>query len=299
MENVKIGGVISTIVTPFNDDDTVNEEMLRNEVRYLLKSGIHGICACGSTGEGQTLSVEESARICEIVVEEVNGKIPVIGGIIQNSTFQVIKYGKALKAVGVDALQITPIHYVFDPGYEGTISHFKQLGDVLDMPIIIYNVIPWAQIPIETVEVLADLPHVVGIKQSAGNMDLLANLLIKVKGKITILAAIDNLHYPAFAMGVDGTLAAIPTITPYLTVKLWNAVQNGNYEEAKKLHETILPVWNSIKEPNMPSKLKEALRLQGRPAGKARNPMPAVSPEETKIIAEALQNAGLLEKSYS
>lgn len=296
---IKIDGVISTIVTPFNEDDTINEDMLRNEVRYLLKSGIDAICACGSTGEGHTLSVQESARVCEIVVEEIKGKIPVVGGIIQNSTYQVIEYGKALKAVGVDALQITPIHYVFEAGFKGTVSHFQQLNDVLDMPIIIYNVIPWAQIPIETIEVLADIPNIIGIKQSAGNMDLLADLLIKVKGKITILAAIDNLHFPAFAMGVDGTLAAIPTVTPYLTVKLWDAVQRGDYDTARQLHETILPVWNSIKEPNMPSKLKEALRLQGRPVGKARNPMPPVTPEESQKIADALQNAGLLEKTYN
>jgi 4-hydroxy-tetrahydrodipicolinate synthase len=299
MKNVKIGGVISTVVTPFNEDDTLNEEMLRKEVSYLVNSGIDGICACGSTGEGHTLSIKESARICEIVVEEVAGRIPVVGGIIQNSTYQVIQYGKALKAVGVDALQITPTFYVFDPGHDGIINHFKELGDCLDMPIIIYNVIPWAQIPIDVVEVLADLPHVVGIKQSAGNMNLLADLLITVKGKISILAAIDDLHYPAFVMGVDGTLAAIPTVTPNLTVKLWKAVQNGDYETAKKLHETILPVWNTIKEPNMPSKLKEALRLQGRPVGKARNPMPPVTKEQSEKIAAALQNAGLLANSYS
>ncbi|MBD1381997.1 dihydrodipicolinate synthase family protein [Metabacillus arenae] len=299
MKNVKIDGVISTIVTPFNADDSVNEEMLRNEVRYILDSEVDGICACGSTGEGHTLTIEESARICEIVVEEVKGKIPVVGGIIQNSTHQVIKYGKALKDVGVDALQITPVHYLFDPGIEGTINYFKELGEVLDMPIIIYNVVPWALIPIEVIEDLAELPHVIGIKQSAGEMHLLADLLIKVKGKITILAAIDDLHYPAFVMGVDGTLAAIPTVTPHLTVQLWKEVQNGNYEKALKLHETILPIWNAIKEPNMPSKLKEALRLQGRNVGKARKPIQPVTKEESEKIYEALKNAGLLAKSLS
>lgn len=289
----KFDGVISTIVTPFNEDDTINEEMLRNEIRYLLDANVDGICACGSTGEGHTLSIEESARVCEIVVEEVNGRVPVVGGIIQNSTYQVINYGKALKKVGVDALQITPLFYVFEPGEEGTISHFKQLDEVLDIPIIIYNVIPWAQIPLQTIEHLAEIPNVVGIKQSAGNIALLSDLILKFKGKLTILAALDNLHFPAFAMGADGTLAAIPTITPHLTVRLWNEVQSGNYEEARKIHEQILPIWNAIKEPNMPSKIKEALRLQGREVGKARNPMPPVTKEESETIKRALEDAGL------
>src|SRR5699024_5390950 len=108
----KFDGVISTIVTPFHEDETINEQQIREEVRYILKAGVDGICACGSTGEGHTLSAEESAQVCKVVVEEVNGEVPVVGGIIQNSTYQVIKYGNALKTSGVDALQVTPTLYV-------------------------------------------------------------------------------------------------------------------------------------------------------------------------------------------
>jgi len=295
--NRKFDGVISTVVTPFNEDDTINEELLRKDVRYILDAGVDGICACGSTGEGHTLSIEESARVCEIVVDEVKGKVPVVGGIIQNSTYQVIKYGEALKSVGVDALQITPTFYVFDPRSEGTIAHFKQIDQELNMPVIIYNVIPWAQVPLETIEQLIEIPSIVGIKQSAGNIALLGDLILKFKDKITILAALDNLHFPAFVMGAHGTLAAIPTITPHLTVKLWNCVQDGNYTEAREIHETILPIWHAIEEPNMPAKIKEALRLQGREAGKARNPMPPVTKKESEKIRLALKNAGLLKEN--
>jgi 4-hydroxy-tetrahydrodipicolinate synthase len=298
MYNVKLHGIISTVVTPFNDDDSINEEMLRNEVRYLLDAQIHGICACGSTGEGNTLSAEESAQVCKIVVEEVGGKIPVVGGIIQNSTVQVIRHGKALKAVGVDVLQITPVHYLFTPDAEGTVDYYRKIGEELDMPIVIYNVIPWSMIPIEVVEKLAELPHIIGIKQSGGNMHLLADLLRKVKGKLSILAAIDDLHFPAFVMGVDGALAAIPTVTPHISVRLWNETQAGNYETAKQIHENILSIWRTLEGPNLPSRIKEALRLQGRPVGKARHPIQPVSAEEHKLIHEALKNEGLLAKEY-
>ena len=126
---------------------------------------------------------------------------------------------------------------------------------------------------------------------------LLGDLILKFKDKITILAALDNLHFPAFVMGAHGTLAAIPTITPHLTVKLWNCVKDGNYTEAREIHETILPIWHAIEEPNMPAKIKEALRLQGREAGKAKNPMPPVTKKESEKIRLALKNAGLLKEN--
>ena len=85
MKHVPLGGMISTVVTPFRDDDTIDLDLMRAEVRYLLDAGVTAICACGSTGEGQTLSLEESKAICEVVVDEVNGTVPVIGGVIQNS----------------------------------------------------------------------------------------------------------------------------------------------------------------------------------------------------------------------
>lgn len=298
MKDINLHGIISTVVTPFNEDDTINEELLRNEVRYLLNANIHGICACGTTGEGETLSVKESARVCEIVVEEVGGKIPVVGGIIQNSTSRVLEYGKALKEVGVDALQITPIHYLFPAGEQGTVDYYKKIGDELDMPIIIYNVVTWEMIPINVIERLAELEHVVGIKQSGGDMHLLADLLWKLKDKLTILAAIDDLHLPAFMMGAHGALAAIPTVTPHISVRLWNQVKEGDLEAAKITHEVILNVWRSLEGYNQPARIKEALRLQGRPVGKVRHPRQSVNNEESEKIKEALRNAGLLAPEY-
>jgi len=298
MKNVKLEGIISTVVTPFNEDDSINEELLRQEVRYLLGADIHGICACGTTGEGEKLSVRESARVCEIVVEEVKGRIPVVGGIIQNSTETVIEYGRALKAVGVDALQITPVHYIFYPDNDGQVDFYRKIGEALDLPIIIYNVVPWAMLQMDVIERLVEIPHVVGIKQSGGDIHLIADLLCKVKDKIAILAAVDDLHFPAFVMGCHGALAAIPTVTPYLSVQLWNEVQAGNYDTALKLHETILPIWRSIEGHNSTSRIKEALRLQGRPVGNARHPLGPVTKEESAKIYEAIKNAGLLAKEF-
>ncbi|OON39804.1 dihydrodipicolinate synthase family protein [Izhakiella australiensis] len=292
-------GIIATVVTPFNEAGEIAEDKLRTEVRFLLGASITAICACGTTGEGNTLSAEESARVCRIVVDEVAGKIPVIGGIIQNSTYQVIRYGKQLKEAGVTALQVTPVHYLWTPTDESTVEYYETIGREVGLPLIIYNVVPWALIRPEIVSKLADIPEVCGIKQSGGDIHKIADLVLNVSDRISVLAAVDDLHYPAFMLGAQGALAAIPTVTPYLSTALWDAVQSGDLKKAKALHETILPIWRAIDGPNQPATIKEALRLQGRDGGLPRKPVSPVTPEVSKRIAAALEKAGMLHKQQA
>lgn len=294
MDDIKLHGMISTVVTPFTENDEVDLELLRGEVKYLLDQGVTAICACGSTGEGQTLSLEESQAICATVVEEVGGRVPVIGGVIQNSTAQAKRYSLALKEAGVDALQITPVHYVFAPSADEQVDYYRELGTATDLPIVLYNVVPWALVPINTIEMLADIPQVVAVKQSGGDVHLLADLLHRVRDRFTILAALDDLHYPAFVMGAHGALAAIPTVTPRLSVELWDAVQAGNHAEALELHERILTVWRAIDGPNLPATLKAALELLGRNPGLPRRPFRPATDADRDRIRAALQAARLL-----
>ncbi|MEW2548200.1 dihydrodipicolinate synthase family protein [Streptomyces sp. NPDC047002] len=287
-------GIIATVVTPFDERGEIVEEKLREEVRCLLEADITALCACGTTGEGNTLTAEESARVCRAVVDEVAGRIPVIGGIIQNSTHTVVEYGRALKDTGVAALQITPVHYLWDPTDDSTVEYYQEIGEAVGLPVIIYNVVPWALIRPEVVSRLADLPHVIGIKQSGGDMHKLADLITLVSDRIAVLAAVDDLHYPAFVLGAQGALAAIPTVTPHLSTALWDAVQRGDLAKARELHESILPIWRAIDGPNQPATIKEALRLQGRDGGLPRRPVSPVTPEVSDRIARALDRAGLL-----
>ncbi|KAA9157914.1 dihydrodipicolinate synthase family protein [Amycolatopsis acidicola] len=290
----RLHGIIATVVTPFDERGEIAEDKLRAEVRYLLGADITALCACGTTGEGNALSAEESARVCSIVVDEVGGRVPVIGGIIQNSTHEVIRYALALKAAGVDALQITPVHYLWSPTPESTVDYYAEIGAAAELPIVIYNVVPWALIEPDVVSRLADLPWVIGIKQSGGDLHKLADLVETVSDRISVLAAVDDLHLPAFVLGAQGALAAIPTVTPFLSTALWDAVQAGDLDLARKLHGQILPIWRAIDGPNQPATIKEALRLQGRDGGVPRRPVSPVTPEVSARIAAALDNAGLL-----
>jgi len=134
----------------------------------------------------------------------------------------------------------------------------------------------------------------VGVKQSAGDMKLLADLLLLVGNAARIMTAVDALLYPSFILGAHGAIAAILTAAPGLCVQLWDAVQAGDDKQALALHEKLLPIWNAIFQDNLPANVKYCMELAGRPAGLPRAPMPVTSESQMPRIHEALRNAGLV-----
>jgi 4-hydroxy-tetrahydrodipicolinate synthase len=294
---LQLTGIIPPLVTPFTSgDEDLDEPALRAEIRHLLSAGVHGLTLCGSTGEGHALSLEETVRCAEISVEEAHGRVPVVVGIIRDSTREVVRYGRALRSVrGVDALQITPVHYLFQPGPDGTYTYYKDIGDAVGLPIVIYNVVPWNTVAPETLLRLSEIPQVIAVKQSGGDIHKLAELLRANNGRLQVLSAIDDLLYPSFALGAHGAIAAILTIVPDLAVALWDAVRCGDHAAALQLHERILPIWTACNHPDMSARVKAAIQLRGRNVGVPRRPLLPVADDVRRQIAEALQQAGVLE----
>ena len=284
-------GILPPMVTPFDSAEELDEAALRDEARVMLRAGVHGLCVCGSTGEGHVLSAEESCRITEIVREEAAGSVPVIAGIIRDSTREVIRYGLALRDAGADALQITPVHYLFSPTDDGMVDYYRRIGAEVGLPILIYNVIPWNTISPDLLMRLSDIEQVVGVKQSGGDIHKLADLLKMNQGRMQIFSAVDDLLYPSFMLGAEGAIAAILTVLPELSVQLWDACQAERYDDARAIHERLLPVWRAINAPEMSARTKAALELQGRRVGNARHPLLPVTPEVEALIAAALEDA--------
>jgi 4-hydroxy-tetrahydrodipicolinate synthase len=291
-----IAGIVPPMVTPFRPDGSIDEDALRAETRYLIETTkVHGLAVCGSTGEGHTLSTAETRQITVVVTEEANGRVPVITGIIANSTAAVIERGKAVKDLGVAALQVTPVHYLFRPDDDAMVKHFADIADATEQPVMIYNVVPWTYLsPQLLTRIIDEVPRVIGVKQSAGDMKLLADLLIMAGDRARIMTAVDALLYPSFALGAVGSIAAILTAAPTLCVELWNAVQSGDHTKCRELHEKLLPIWNAIFADNLPANTRYCMELQGRDGGVPRPPMPPTSELQKTPIREALTSAGLL-----
>jgi len=249
----------------------------------------------GSTGEGHALDRDEFMRLIEVVTDEVEGRVPIIAGIIVDSTREAIRRGQMIRDLGVAALQVTPVHYLFRPTDDAMVSHFRALAGETGQPVIIYNVVPWTYLsPDLLCRIMTEVPDVMGVKQSAGDMKLLADLLLQAAPDRRIFTAVDALLYSSFTLGAHGAIAAVLTAAPKACVDLWNAVQSGDHEKALDLHRRLLPLWNAIFDDNLPANTKYAQSLQGCPAGNPRAPMPPASTEQQKKIAAALNGLKLL-----
>lgn len=291
-----IRGIIPPLVTPFRADGSIDEQAHRAEVRYMVeRAQVHGLAVCGSTGEGHTLSTEETRRIVGWTVEEVRGRVPVIAGIITDSTQSTIDRARAVADLGVAALQVTPVHYVFRPDDDAMVRHFAAIADGTGIPVIIYNVVPWSYLlPPLLVRILRDAPGVIGVKQSASDMKALADLLLLseeagIRDRVRILSAVDALLYPSFRLGSDGAVAAILSAVPEACVALWNL---GDGPEALTLHKKLLRLWNAIDAHNLPANVREAMRLQGREGGVPRPPMSPSNAAQAEKIRAAMAAFG-------
>ncbi|MDZ4801915.1 MAG: dihydrodipicolinate synthase family protein [Bryobacteraceae bacterium] len=294
-----IGGIIPPMLTPFDAQDRIDEKAHRAEVRYLVDIvGVHGLAVCGSTGEGQTLSVEETRDLTAWTTEEVRSRIPVITGIITNSTKSAIERGQAVADLGVAALQITPPHYLFRPSDEAMLRHFATVYEKTGIPVIIYNVVPWSYLsPALLARILREVDGVIGIKQSASDVKTLADLLLLQKEGLIpqdkrILAAVDALLYSCFTLGAHGAISGILAGAPEWSVALWNAVQKGDHVQALELHHQLLRFYNAFYADNRPANLKTALKLQGRDAGLPRPPMPPSTPEQVEKLRQVVETMG-------
>ncbi len=294
----RIEGIIPPMVTPFDEAEELDPKALADEVEYLVGAGVHGLAVGGSTGEGAGLDPAELYRACRAAVEAARGRVPVYGSAIPDTTREAVRLGLAAKEAGVAGLQVTPPHYLWRPDARGLVEYYGRLAEAVGLPIIVYNVLPWAPIPADTMEKLAAaVPLVQSVKQSGGDLHTLADLLLRLGDRLTVLSAVDDLLYPSFALGAHGAVAAVVTVAPALGVSLFEAVRAGRHGEALGLHRRLLTIWRAVEGPNLPAKVKYALELQGRRAGRPRSPLRPPDEAEKEAIRQALAAAGIIRGS--
>ena len=288
-------GIIAPFTTPFKANGEIDLTLIKPQVDWLIENGVHGLAAGGSTGEGHALSRDEYLSLMTETASSLNGRVPLVAGIIANSTSEVIERGKSVKSLNVEALQITPPSYLFRPDDDAMVRHFSEIHDECQIPILIYNVVPWCYLsPDLLLRIMDEVPGVLGVKQSAGDMKLFADLIRRAKPKNMIFSAVDALLYLSYKLGAPGSIAAILTAAPGPSVKLWDAVIEQDWETAKDLHEKLMPLWDAIGLDNMPSLCKYAQSLQGLESGFARRPTSPATDSQKEKVREALINLNLI-----
>jgi len=283
-------GIIPPMTTPFGADGELKLDLVKGQVDWLIGQGVHGLAAGGSTGEGHALDAAEFRDLVGATVEAAGARVPVIAGIIVDSTRDAIRRARMMRDMKVAALQVTPVHYLFRPDDDAMLTHFKTVAEETGMPVIIYNVVPWSYLsPALLVRIMRTVPGVIGVKQSAGDLKLVADLLNTADPSHLILSAVDALLYPSFALGAHGTIAALPSAAPRACVELWDAVKVGDHKKALDLHRRLLTLWNTLVGDNLPACVKFAQTQQRCDAGLPRPPMPPASPRQQDAIAAALR----------
>ena len=286
----KIEGMIPPIVTPFRADGTIDEKLIEKEMRYCLNAGVNGLSVSGSTGEGPTIRDEELRDLIGIAKSCVEDQ-PIVCGIMRTCTRDAVRAGQAAQDAGADALMITPTAYnVLVPDEEGMFDFYSTISREVDLPIIIYNVIPQNTItPRLFRRLLDETKHVRGVKQSVGGVPALYAMKMAAKDDGQVYAATDDMLATCFSLGAAGAISAALAVFPELTVEMWNCCVNGNYQRTMEIQDLLYEPWQCIAGNQFPIRVKYALHVMGRETGYCRSPIVHLSEEEKRRIEQAFQ----------
>lgn len=282
-------GILPPLSMPFDEKGNLVKGALKAQVDFMIDSGVRGLVVGGSTGEGHTLSSSEFTQAMIEAHDANAGRVAFVVGLIVQSTREAVDRVKALGELKIDALQVTPVHYLFKPGREATIEHFRTIWEETRVPILIYNVIPWNYLSIDDMLAIMDaVPGVIGMKQSSGDVKSVSDLVLRAKPENLVLTGIDALLYPSFALGAHGAISALTCAVPGVTVKLFEAVQAGDHKTAKDIHFRLNALWNALRHDNLPACVKYIQHRQGLPMYHPRAPMERVTDEQKAGIDAVL-----------
>ncbi len=292
--SVALRGSMVALVTPFRND-AVDEPALKRLTERHVEAGTSALVPCGTTGESATLSFEEHDRVIDVTVQAARGRIPVIAGTGSNNTREAIRLTRHAKEAGADAaLLISP--YYNKPTQRGLYLHFKAIAEAVDIPLILYNIASRTAVNIEpeTFAQLATLPHIVGVKESSGNLEQMSRILQLTQGKLALLSGDDALTLPVLAVGGTGVISVAANIVPRDVRALVEAFLAGRHDEACKQHQRLLPLVKALFLETNPIPVKTAMGLLGMIQPELRLPLCEMSEANLGRLKRALEVYGLL-----
>jgi 4-hydroxy-tetrahydrodipicolinate synthase len=287
-------GSMVALVTPFKKG-RVDERALSDLIEAQIQGGTSAIVPCGTTGESATLSHEEHDRVIEITVKAVNGRVRVIAGSGSNSTDEAIRLTRHAKSVGADgALLICP--YYNKPTQEGLYLHFKAVAGAVDVPLVLYNIPGRTGVNLlpQTVARLTDQKNVVAIKESSGSLQQVSEVIRLCGDRLAVISGDDALTLPILAVGGRGVISVAANIVPGDCSKLVQAALKGNWDEARRLHHHLSPLFEVLFVETNPAPVKAALELMGRCDGEVRLPLVPITDASREKVTKALRHYSLL-----
>jgi len=294
----QLKGIIPAMVTPFTPDDELDVKGIRRLVQYLISNRVHGIMTTGGNGEFPHLTADERKKVLQTVVEEANGKVPVIACTTACSTRETIMLTKHAKDAGADASIVVQPYYFPLPD-KALHDYYKSVAEAVDLPLVVYNNPGYTKNNISPALMaqIAKVDGVIGLKQSNYDISQTTEIIRLVGNKISVLTGIDSQLYATMCIGARGVFSTAACAIPAQMVELYEAFLKGDHKKAYDL-QIKLHVLNRFFEydPGYVAPCKEALMAMGLPGGHSRKPLPPLTDEEKRQIRAALKTLGLLKK---
>jgi 4-hydroxy-tetrahydrodipicolinate synthase len=290
-------GVGTALVTPFTRNGELDEKAVRVLGRRQIDAGIHFLVPCGTTGENPTLSLAERIRTVEILVDEANGKVPVLAGAGGYDTREVIHLAHEMEKAGATGLlSVTP--YYNKPTPDGLYQHYRAIADSTPLPIVVYNVPgrTGVNVDVPTLARLAEIPNIVGVKEASGNVTQMCEVCRAVPADFIVLSGDDALTLPLMAVGGRGLISVASNEIPAELVQMVEAAERNDFAAARAIHTRVMPLMMiNFVEAN-PVPVKAAMAAMGLIEEIYRLPMVSPRAESREKILRVLKELKLVNK---
>src|SRR5215472_13313158 len=293
---MNLQGCGTALITPFKQDQSIDEKALRSLVEWQITSGIHFLVPCGTTGETPTLSKDEWLRVIDITIETAAGRVPIVAGATSNCTTEAIEKAKELnRRKGVDAI-LTASPYYNKPTQEGQYQHFKAIAEAVDKPLILYSVAGRTAVNIEpgTLGRLAKIANIAGVKEASGNVSQIAEVFNHVPDTFLVFSGDDAITLPVISLGGVGIVSVVSNQIPQEMSELTNAALEGDWDRARSIHRKFLPLMQANFIESNPMPVKAILAMMGRIEEVYRLPMVPVKPETRAKLEKIASQVGVL-----
>jgi 4-hydroxy-tetrahydrodipicolinate synthase len=293
---MQIRGIIPPVATPMQANEDLDLPRLKWFIDHLITSGVHGIFVLGTNSEFYALDENEKQQVIATAVEHVRGRVPVYAGTGAETTREAVRLTKMAEKEGANGVSVITPYFVI-PNQQEIFDHYRRIAEATKLPVILYNnpaTCGGVKIDVETVARLAEIPNILGVKDSSGDLQNTIEFIRVVPERFSVLMGRDTLIYPAMIFGARGAVPATGNIAPKILVDIYESFMRGDQAASLAAQRKLNPVRMSLTLGTAPGGVKAALQMLGLSIGPCRSPVAPLPPDKMQKMKAALQSAGLM-----